>query len=248
MSTVKILNYTVLSCFLLNLAALPTLAAQGTSTQQEFDYPELMVTPRASDRLEMESSKERDRRCGEYLPLQVSALATFSAGVIQTKFKKSSNSTEQASHLAGLIVGGGWLVANSILAATQTPYASSWGEIKGLPAKTQREQLTRERMAEEALNSAASTARKVMWLSTLTNAGAGIFMAANARDFGVVSGLGAAALSLTPVIFRSYRIGIANEQREYKKKIYAPVAAGPTMVADARTGKVSSGLALSFEF
>jgi hypothetical protein len=223
-----------------------TVPARAADT---FEYPELMVAPRASERREMEARTEAESRWSRLAPLQVSALATLAAGIAQSGGVDARNDPGKRSPIAGIAVGGGWLAATLILSATYRPYESGSAEIKALPKGSPREQLVRERMAEESLERAASLGKRLKWISAATNLGAGIYMMSNAQDgtFAKTADAVAMALSLTPLIFPMRWELVACEQNEYKKKIYAPIAAAGALV-EPLTGRPAPGLAISFSF
>jgi hypothetical protein len=236
---------TAMGSVLVLSAAKPALAAQGN----EFDYPELMVTPRASERLETEAANESGRRWTSMLPIQISGLTTLVAGAAQLASPDPSKDASGVTGLAGLAVGGGWLVTSLALEAWYQPYTSASKDISALPRKTQREQLVRERYAEEAINAQARLACRLKWISVATNLGANIYMATQAKpsSFSQVADGVAAAVALTPLIFRSHAQDVADEQSEYKKRIYAPLATA-TVFSEPRTGQVAPGLLFSMSF
>ena len=56
---------------------------QQSHASEAYEYPELLVTPSATERLEMEAAKESGRRFTTHLPIQISALGTITAGIFQ---------------------------------------------------------------------------------------------------------------------------------------------------------------------
>src|SRR5262249_20459832 len=50
------------------------------STSDEFDYPELLVTPSASERLKMEAKSEKSAGLSRMLPIEISGALTLLAG------------------------------------------------------------------------------------------------------------------------------------------------------------------------
>lgn len=226
------------------------IAAPNT---EGFEYPELMVIPRASDRLEAEAKKESDRKFLTHLPIQASALTTLAAGIIQLEGRDAHKDPDGTSAWAGIAVGSGWLLATGVMAAIGQPYSSAWKEVSALPKGSRREQLARERMAEEALNHQARLGRTLQWIAMPTNFFASVYMAAKAEPGSfsqVVDGV-AAAMALAPLIFRYSWIDVAGEQEEYKKRIYGPIGGmvpKPTWFRDRVTGSLSPGMALSFRF
>lgn len=242
------ITFSVAALFVLN-TTIP-VQAFAAGAQDELDYPELTVTPRASERLDMESKKETNSRWTKFIPLQVSALSTFTAGLLYSA-KPTTNPLENpgAMKFAGLAVGGGWIAATLVLSAMHTPYQSSNAEVSALPKGTTREKLTRERLAEEAIDGAASLGRKLTWLSVITNVGANAAMLSKVESGSfsmILCGVGAAA-AFTPLIFGTNWGTVAAEQREYKKKIYAPVASF-IVVPSPEDGSPLANASLSFRF
>lgn len=232
-----------------SLIAQTAAAAPADSAKDGFDYPELLVTPRASERLKMEAERENSRKWVTHLPLQVSALTTLTAGLVQLGNYSATKDVDGTSPYAGLAVGAGWLVTSSLLAMQHRPYTSAHQEVSALPKGSKREQLAQERMAEEALESTASLGRKLTWLSVLTNAGASIYMLGKAEknSASIVADGIALAAAFAPVVFPYHWKKVEREQRDYKKKIYAPIATGGVM-AEPATGRPAPSLALSFRF
>lgn len=214
-----------------------------------YEYPELMVTPRASDRLEIEAKKERERRLRNYLPSQISAVGTLTAGLVQLGNVNLSKDPNKRSPWVGIGVGAGWLVATSIMALSEGPYAGGLREVNELPRKSQREMLTRERFAESEIQSQAKVGRLMRYFAAATNLAASVYMVSNSEKNSVatVFDAGAIALSLTPVIFSTHWETVAKEQAEYKKRIYGPVV-GTGVMPDLGGRGVSPVLALSFGF
>jgi hypothetical protein len=232
----------------LSIAVIMVASLSQAYAATEYEYPELLVTPRASERLEMETRKEAAAKWTRMVPLQVSALSTFAAGVLQFGNVNLSRDSGEYSPWVGLGVGGGWLAVTAALSAMYQPYASGVAEVKAIQGNGKREQLARERMAEEAIDAAAALGRRLMWLSVATNFVASAYMLSKAETSSmaqVADGV-AMALALTPLLFQSRWQDVAAEQRDYKKKIYGPIASGGFLpTAD---GKVVPGMTLSFMF
>jgi hypothetical protein len=195
----------------------------------------------------MDAKHEAESAWTRFVPIQVSALTTLAAGMIRQD--EPQKDPDNRARTAGLLVGGAWLATTLALSATYHPMQSAWSEIEHLPAKTPREQLVRERMSEEALQDAASMRRRLNWLSFATQAGTGVFMAAKSKhsDFNKLAAATTIAAALVPVVFRSRVQKAECEQREYKKKIYAPIASGALLQVPG-TSSVAPGLVLSFLF
>ncbi len=220
-ASVKQLALLLVVGFSLSLLPSPAYSAEG------FSYPELQVAPRASERLALEARRESDRRWLNHVPLQVSALATLAASA--NLFSNSLNRKEGsdlASARVGALVGSAWIATTLLLSNSYTPYSSQLGEIQSLPSKDTREQLVKERMAEEALERAASVGRRLSLISAVTEGAASIYMLGNARGGTAGVALGGIALitAFAPIVFPYGWQTIAYEQQDYKRKIYAPLA------------------------
>lgn len=243
----QIINRRV-SFWIVNLLIASTFTV-GAQASQTFQYPELVVTPRASERLQMEAEHESRGRWTAHLPIQISALTTLASS-----FMVGADSVYQArdpggyARLAGAVVGAGWIAGTVALSALYQPNQSAHSEIQALPGKTERERLVRERMAEEAIESQAKLGRRLMWLSVLTNAGASGYMVmkSNPMSFAGISAIGATVASFAPVVFQYRWQQVAREQRKYKKRIYGPIAQGG-WILDPQ-GSLSPGMTVTLRF
>ncbi len=245
------------------------LAPQALGATEKFDYPELSVTPRASDRIEMEAAKEDGRRWTSQLPVMIPAAGVFAAGVLQAGKSipndPSKDSSRSGSATIGMAVGGGWLAYSVYAALTESAYANAVQELKAMPKGSTREQLTRERVAEEILHRRARQARALRIAESLTLLGASTYMLVNAVDdvpgttnaaTNTVTGgsvgtkatdIAAAALSLVPLFFPTHYEEIARSQEDYKKRIYAPVASSALLPVPS-TGGFAPGMLLTWKF
>ncbi|MCB0414356.1 MAG: hypothetical protein KDD50_08490 [Bdellovibrionales bacterium] len=222
--------------FVLSLSFSLPLLAQG---QDEISYPELEVTPRASERLKIEAQKEKSGEHPWYaynLPIQVSALSTLVGGLALTsnqptfsgigdtleRDKKLTSASQAASF--GLMVGAIWLGYTAYMQTTYSPYQDAYKTISKQAGSNKREQLTKERLAEERLAEPARIHRRMAYFSVLTNLGASAFMVENSEGDPRILAAFSAAVSLLPLFFDSHWEAVYNKHQEYKKKIYGPVA------------------------
>lgn len=229
--------------FLASITAL--IALQGISSAAEMQYPELQVTPRASERIEIEARNERRTQWTKHWPIALSGLTTLVAGAaFQAKDPENTN-----ARIAGLAVGAGWVGMAVVLSAVYTPYQSASEELKKYPSRTPREQLVRERLAEEDMESAARLGRRLKWLSLFSNLGASAYMVTSAEksSFSQVMAGVAAVASITPLIFRYSWETIDDDQKEYKKKVYGPIASAG-FLPDVSRGTLVPGLNLALAF
>lgn len=214
----------------------------------EFDYPELMVTPRASERIQSEAAKEPSSRWTTLVPHQISALSTLTAGIIQ-KAGDETTVKNMDSGMVGIAAGSALLATTFAIEALYAPYAAAAREISSMPAKTPREQLIRERAAEEAIRSASKMAWRLKWLSVLANVGVNGYMATQAQGSTLPQTIDilAAVAAFAPVVFGNNAQDVYREQESYKKRIYAPIAA-LTVMREPGTGASAPGAALRFSF
>lgn len=213
-----------------------------------FDYPELSVVPRASDRLKTEAEREENQRYFDYLPIQLSAAATLASGIV------GMNPHDPAPAYIATGVGAGWLLLTTSMSLFYQPYRSSLQGLETVPRGTVRDQLTRERAAEVEIQRLSRLGTKLKWLSLVSNFGSSLLvLSAERRDkkpgFDYLDGmvLGSAILALTPLIFPFHWGDVADEQQDFKKRIYAPVAKA-TVFQDPVTRSLIPGLAISMRF
>lgn len=213
------------------------------------DYPELMVTPRATERLALEARDEFSQRWSTHLPIQASALATLTAGILQAEKPDGATGLKGSSGVAGILVGGGWLATTIYLAVKYRPYQDGFDEIRKYPAKDQRQLIARERLAEEKLEAPYRLGKKLMILSVLTNAATAGYLLSKVESSTTSQAVNivAAAASFLPLIFQYHWRTVALKHRDYKKKIYGPVAMA-TVFQDQVRGTISPGLALQLKF
>ena len=215
----------------------------------KLSYPELEVTPRASSRLDIEYKNEKRRAWQTHLPIQFSALTTLYAGT-SSDYEEGLTATAQddyetAQNMA-VGVGAGWLLLTGVLAATYRPYRSGLAEIAKMPKGTEREQLTRERLAEEALYAPAALATKLKWFSVASNLYVSSALVKNSHiDSRMTIGV-AIVSAFAPLIFDSRWSQVASTHREYKKKIYGPLAMS-TLLPVTET-RLAPGIALHWSF
>lgn len=250
-STLLIVSMTILSTFLFT----PVNAQNKKSNDflKNLEYPELVVTPLASDRLRKEAKSERRKKWLNLAAIQLSGLMTFYAGTQAAgdydsgltdpeEIKDNKDKVDNASQLAQT-VGGLWLLGATALSAFYTPYDTGYKKIKNLPRKTKQQKLVRERLAEEKLNAAGSLGRKLKYLSVASNLLANAMVIAEGQEDTQVSGAIAALTAFAPLIFESRWERISEVHESYKKKIYGPVSG----LAPGKNGYIPTlGIAMTF--
>lgn len=223
-------------CLLILMSSL--MHSSGTEAV-ELQYPELLVIPRASERLKQEAEYEKSNRFfGRYVGMQLSGLTTLGAGVVQLTQAATTKQTEAG--IGGLAVGSATIGFGIFAGLFYTPYASTFQDIQAMPKSTDREQIAREREAETTLENAASFGRKISWISFIANAGAGIYMVANipSESVSVVTSPLAVAGAFLPLLFRSRWQSNYEEHSAYKKQIYGAndFSVTPVVFAGGTTG------------
>ena len=242
-----------LLCALLLLLMNPaTSFAQSEDDLKILDYPELQVTPSASQRLERMAKSERSDRLSNHSSMLVSSVATLVAAFQATDSPQIADDPDNVdqndySVQAGLAVGGGWLVANLLLMMSYKPYETGYKEIRKMPAKDKRQKLAKERFAEEALYEPAKLGSGLLWFSVITNLAASAYIMGYGDDDAKLAGGVAALASFAPVFFPYDWISTANQHRSYKKKIYGPVA-GVTIMSPVAGRKANLGFGLTYSF
>lgn len=192
------------------------------------DYPELQVVPRASERLQMAAQSENERGWLSFWPLQLSALATLYSGHSLSGMYRDDETENGKDDLdfrakAALGIGVGWIGISTYYMFTR-PYTRENDKLKNQKPKDKREQLFKERMAEEALEKPAQLAKILTWASFFTNVSANLLLVEKstpAQNLYPVIGLIAAGL---PFVFGNQYITNYEKHLEYKRKIYAPVS------------------------
>ena len=161
---------------------------------------------------------------------------------------KEETSKFQTQGAAAMAVGGSWLVTTIGISAFYKPYRSAYLLTKKMPAKTKREKLMRERIAEAALADASSLAKKIKYFSVVTNlAAAGIVIGSSESDSATLVGVAAAFGSILPLLFPYKWEKNYSRHEQYKKRIYGPVAQSDILY-NQHTKKFAPGLKLSLQF
>ncbi len=233
---------------LLGLSALMCCASVSAQTTS-FEYPELLVTPKATERLNLQYDRENRHGMWEHLPMEISALSTLVAGTFQLFDYNKDKDPDGYSPYVGIITGGFWLGVGAFMGEYYRPYSRSLNELKKLPATNQREVLMRERLAEEAIYNIEQLATKMVWASFATNLGASVYMVSKADDksAALVASSISAVLSFAPVLFPHPWREAGEYHREYKKKIYRPIA-NAAVLYHQQSGTYVPGMQLALSF
>ncbi len=211
---------------LICLAIAGSALAAEPQRSGEWDYPELAVSPRASERLEREARGETTSGRSRHWAIQISSSATLLSGILSLAQPDRGRDPDLKGAWTGVGVGGAWLAATWLISTQYTPYASGMAETSVMPNKSMRDQLARERAAEQAIDGAARMGSRMRWLSVISNGLASAYVTANAREGSVaqVVAIGSLVASLTPIVFPHHWNDVAQQQQDYKKRIFGPVA------------------------
>lgn len=233
---------------ILLVSTLCLLLSNFSFAETTLSYPELDVTPRATERLNMLVEKERSSHIMSQLPMQISALSTLSTGLMQLGNVDANKDPQKKSPNAGIIIGAAWLGINYYVGQRYHIYENTMSDVKKIPGATLRDQLVRERIAEEGINRAARMAVRLKWISVATNFGANAFMLSKVKKETAAQYVGAFSLlaSFAPVLFVSEWEQVAADQSAYKKKVYGPIFT--TSIFETGEGKFSPGVLLSYSF
>lgn len=212
-------------------------------------YPELLVSPKATERVTIEAQKEKQNGIIFNLPLQISSTLTFTSGLLMMGDTKEGKDPDKYSSLTGIGIGAGWLIINSYLGYLHRPYIEAKIDLNKIPAKTPEETLMRERLAEEAIRDAGLLAYKLNWFAAITNLGASIYMISNAKEKSkgqLFAGISIVA-SMLPLIFDHPWYQVYKDQQTYKRKIYGPLTLMPALLS-APDHRLAQGVILHYSF
>lgn len=217
--------------------------------RSEQNYPELMVAPRASERIKREAVLESRNAFSAHLPIQLSGIVTLASGLASQSDLDRGQDPEAIGPKLAMAVGGGWVLATLWMQTSSRPYLGGYNEVKKMPYQSSREQLAAERMAEEHLDEAARFARKLKWLSVSTNFVGSAYALSSAKSDSTGEALGIAGIlaSFLPVIFPYSAEQVSEDQRSYKKKVFGPISYGQGLLRNPR-GSFVPALTLSTTF
>jgi len=213
----------------------------------EMDYPELLVSPKASKRLLIETKLEDKNGFKNFAPFMTSSLTLTGAGIMLLSDKKEE--TSNSLTYLPLIVGLGSSVYFYYMSSKYRPYRKAYLRNKKMPYKTRENQLSKERFAEEEIEQLASFGKKLKWISVTTNLISSIIVASNSKkdsDAKAVAFI-SNVLALSPLVFPLRWELVAKEQRKYKKRIYGPIKVSH-LIIDPVHNVVGSGFVLNTTF
>lgn len=195
---------------------------------KSLDYPELQVVPRASERLATEAGVEREQKVLALWPFYASAVSTIAfANLHNGKYRQSDLTDSQKKEsdnaaTAGYAIGGGWLAVTAFLSFRE-PLSEAQVRVSKYRGAGKRLDLTRERMAEEALQEQAELMKKLTWLSLASNLAVdGYMLSLSHQDIRYMGGIAIIA-SLLPAFFENHSVSVWQKHQDYKRRIYSPV-------------------------
>lgn len=209
------------------------------------NYPELTVVPRASERLRTEV--ENEGKWSNFLPLQVSAATTLAAGLSTLNNYDEKEDSDGIGPKVAVAVGASWLAASLWLQSQHRPYSKALQSVRKLPKQELRDQLAQERMAEEHINSYASLARKIKWLSFTSNLAASAYAFSSSEEDSAGRGIAAlsALASALPLLFPMRAEMVSETQNSYKKKVFGPISFSNALLLNPADNKPTFGLVVS---
>ncbi|MCX6118413.1 MAG: hypothetical protein NT027_12790 [Proteobacteria bacterium] len=240
--------------FLLLLISEKAFSADAAKPASEFEYPELMVSPSASERLAQEAKEESGERYTQHWAIQSSAAMTLLAGIMAGSDPGKNPDSEKpqiikSAAMAGKYVGGGWLALTGAMTFMYSPYKSGQKDLAKLPHGNKREQLAYERIAEEGLAFPANVSRTLKWTSFISNAAVGALIAGSAsNDSTKIFGTLAFGGSLIPLLFETNWSRVYNNQELYKKRVYGPLTSISPTLLPQENGSYTPGWTLSMSF
>lgn len=222
----KITSYIVLFSYLFSLNA---WAQEATPTgSKSLDYPELNVAPRASERLNALATWEQENFWTSQWTMMGSAVMTLFAAQQHSGKYRNANLTNQEkkdSDLAGktgLTVGLAWIGLSSFM-MYRHPAQQAASAANRMPSKDRRQELTKERYAEESLERMSALQDRLEILSIVSNVAASSYLLSEMHDDNKIYGFAALLGATLPVLFESEYIRQYTKHRESKRKIYSPL-------------------------
>ena len=217
----------------------------------KFSYPELQVTPLASETLKRALAEDKNYRWTQAIAVQVPSALNLAAGALTYAQSDEDVDTENTYKTVGATamgIGGFWLGATIGVSLVYRPYRSVYFQIKKMKITTKRDQLIKERLAEGALRDAYSLARKIEHLSVWTNFAASAAVLSQAESNSTKTIAIMAAISLSYLIFSLITGRIHTKDRKViKEKYTAPIARGE-LLFNKTNKSFSPALKMSYRF
>lgn len=200
-------------------------SAFSETIDQGFHYPELEVAPHASQRIADEVKYEERQDLLFMAPWLLPGALNLMAGI--GYFQETKNDEKLSKTPAGVAIGigGFWVATAFVLPRNYRPYTDAQRSLQKMNGKSERDQLVRERYAEERLMSAARFGRYLKYIGILSNFAAGAGISSQSKSANVQAfAAGAMVFSILPWFFEPRWEENYDRHEEYKRKIYAPLA------------------------
>ena len=202
------------------LGAVLLLSAELYSAQN-VQYPELLVVPKASKRLQLEMQNNKKSLFDGYSMYIGSTTATLISGIYSFAEMPKDNSNSKIVASLTTAVGGLFTGLGCYLALLRNPYQDAYSSINKLPSKSTNNKLIRERLAEENIDRIASFNMRLRILTGIAQIAMGGAIAATVQN-NYAAGITVVA-GLFNMIFPHPSENVSSLQKSYKKKIYASI-------------------------
>jgi hypothetical protein len=195
-------------------------------------YPELLVVPKASERLELQARLEREDILRGYSIYLASTSVTMLSGVLSHLNSDSRNPDNRKVNYLTIGVGAAFTGVAGYLALSSTPYLNAAIMVKKLPAGNEKYQLIKERIAEERIDEIARFNKRLRYFTGFAQIGLGIALMATSRveldesdkEIKNNNSIYAGGANIAAALFNMFICHpsetISKKQKEYKKKIF----------------------------
>lgn len=218
----------------------------------DFLYPELTVSPLASERLRFEAQREQGANFfANHRAIQISAFATLAAGLSQFSNTDRDSDSDRMAATTATAIGAGWLGLTMFFDRKYRPYHEGFKVARAAQVQgegSQRALLARERYAEETMRSSARFGRRLDYLSAISNAGASLYLLSNSERETISKPLGVTALvaSFAPLFFPNHWSNTYDNHESAKKRIFGPISFHPAIFE--HRGQIANGMLLTASF
>lgn len=204
-----------------------TLKSAPLEDFKALDYPELQVVPRASERLTIESQKNKDKGIFLLMPYVIPSLFTLSSGAVASGGLKDSLSLEDRDNAqtgANAAIGvGAFSLAAAYWYVQADYYGETVGQLRALKSKDRRTELLKERLSEEAFERSYQHFSKAKWIFAITHFLANASLTGKLQgDSNIIPVLGMLT-AWAPILMSTDYETNYQRQLDYKKRIYVPL-------------------------
>ncbi|HAG91606.1 MAG TPA: hypothetical protein DCL41_07025 [Bdellovibrionales bacterium] len=202
---------------------------QSKVLAEDFEYPELNVTPLASERLKMEALRENSSsemwmdHVPVFIPATLNLIAAIKLNSQKSDFSAKEQKDAEDTTRVAFGVSAFWIGYSSYLAMTYRPFSDATTYISRMEGNSKKAHLIRERLAEERIKESARFGRMLSWISSGTLLASSLAVASKAKTDAEAIAIVSAVSALSPLIFRYRWEKVEDYHSEYKKRIYGPV-------------------------